>query len=234
MIKNIYYENVNLQIDSVNLPGVFALPDLAAGLVIFAHGSGSSHQSPRNKLIADILNERGIGTLLFDLLTDEEGKIYENRFDIDLLTQRLLAATNWVIERQKTEPLPIGYFGASTGAAAALKAALTFGPNISAIVSRGGRPDLLLPDELSRVKSPTLFIVGQLDREVLALNLKAFEQIGFKEKRLHIIPGATHLFEEPGTLEQVANVSADWLEEHLCHRKSKSTSQFTVSRDELD
>ncbi|HAM50614.1 MAG TPA: hydrolase, partial [Nitrospiraceae bacterium] len=178
-----------------------------------AHGSGSSRLSPRTKFVADVLHKKGIGTLLFDLLTVKEDEIYENRFDIPLLTFRLKAATLWVKAQHETAGLKLGYFGASTGTAVALKAAAEFGNEIKAIVSRGGRPDLA-EDALGKVFAPTLLIVGGEDDVVISFNDKAFDAIK-TEKRLEIVPGATHLFEEPGTLEEVARLAAEWFSTHF-------------------
>lgn len=189
-------------------------PKKKTRLVIFAHGSGSSRLSPRNTYVAEILQRGGIGTLLFDLLTEREDENYETRFDIDLLTKRLEIATSWV-KQNLGESLSIGYFGASTGAAAALKAAAHLGKKeISAVVSRGGRPDLAFGD-LAKVSVPTLLIVGGNDKEVLELNRSALAVIGSEKKELVTIPGATHLFEEPGALDQVAKLATSWFEAHL-------------------
>jgi len=193
--------------------GALAIPTAAKGLVLFAHGSGSGRLSPRNNYVAGVLRENGVATLLFDLLTEAEDRIYENRFDIDLLTHRLLLATQWADQQASTRSLTLGYFGASTGAAAALRAAAALGPEIGAVVSRGGRPDLAL-DDLARVQAPTLLIVGGNDAVVIELNRAAYREL-HGEKELKIIPGATHLFEEPGTLEQVAEAAADWFRRHL-------------------
>src|SRR5581483_5022514 len=204
---------VTIPADSVLLEGVLALPEHAQGLVVFAHGSGSSRLSPRNNYVARVLQQRGIGTLLLDLLTTEEDEMYENRFDIDLLTDRLLLATRWLREQADTRHLTVGYFGASTGAAAALKAAAALGSSIGAIVSRGGRPDLA-EGALMQVQSPTLLIVGSHDEMVLRLNRTAFARLAGK-KELVVVPGATHLFEEPGALEHVARVAAQWFKRHF-------------------
>ncbi|MCB1947737.1 MAG: dienelactone hydrolase family protein [Burkholderiales bacterium] len=200
--------------DSVELNGELVLPNTARSVVLFAHGSGSSRLSPRNQFVAQILQQHGIGTLLFDLLTHDEDQQYSMRFDIDLLTQRLLAATMWLQTRQDTQTLPHGYFGASTGAAAALQAAAKMGAHIFAVVSRGGRPDLTGEAALSTVTAPTLLIVGGADYGVIELNQQAFAALQC-EKELTLIPGATHLFEEPGTLEQAAQYAADWFLKHL-------------------
>lgn len=197
----------------VTLNGILSVPRAARGLVLFAHGSGSSRLSPRNRFVAAALFGRGLGTLLFDLLTPSEERADEIdghlRFDIPLLAERLVAATDWA----RARGLPIGYFGASTGAGAALIAAAERPAAVRAIVSRGGRPDLA-GDALARVSAPTLFIVGGHDREVLALNREALALIP-AQKELVIVPGATHLFEEPGALEHVAQAAGTWFERHL-------------------
>jgi dienelactone hydrolase len=200
-------ELVTITGDSVALEGMLGLPPNAPGVVLFAHGSGSSRLSPRNNYVARVLRNAGLATLLMDLLTEEEDRDYETRFDIDLLTRRLVAATLWIGKQPRTSQLAVGYFGASTGAAAALNAAARLGAAIGAVVSRGGRPDLA--DSLDQVRTPTLLIVGGLDTEVITLNRQAYAQLG-AEKELVIVPGATHLFEEPGTLEQVADLAAKW------------------------
>ena len=182
------------------------IPSKARGVVLFAHGSGSSRHSPRNNFVAQSLQSAGIGTLLMDLLTRREDAVYETRFDIDLLTWRLERATQWLMEQPQSKSLDIGYFGASTGAAAALNAAATLGTSIGAVVSRGGRPDLAM-SALPQVQSPTLLIVGGLDDVVIELNRQAYEQLKAK-KHLAVVPGATHLFEEPGALQEVARLAA--------------------------
>lgn len=207
-------EIVAIPADRISLEGELVLPDGAKGVVLFAHGSGSSRFSPRNNYVASILQQSGIATLLFDLLTREEDRDYETRFDIALLTRRLLAATSWAAQDQRTQTLSIGYFGASTGAAAALQAAAAKGKKISAVVSRGGRPDLAGAAALSKVQAPTLLVVGGDDDVVIMLNRDAYAQL-VCEKELVIIPGATHLFEEPGTLEQAAQAAAEWFVQYL-------------------
>lgn len=204
---------VKIPADSVFLEGALGIPKGAKGLVVFAHGSGSSRLSPRNNFVARVLRERGIATLLFDLLTEEEDTTYETRFNISLLTERLITATKWLEKQKETKNLKIGYFGASTGSAAALQAASRLGRKISAVVSRGGRPDLTGP-EISKATAPTLLIVGGADYGVIELNESAFAQLKC-EKSLQIVPGATHLFEEPGALEAVARLAADWFSKHL-------------------
>lgn len=206
-------ELVQIPADSVILEGSLHLSGMAQAAVIFAHGSGSSRRSPRNKFVAKTLNKAGIGTLLFDLLTREEDTIYQNRFNIDLLTDRLKAATLWLKKQPQAERLKIGYFGSSTGSASALKAAIDLEDTISAIVSRGGRPDLA-GNILHLVAAPTLLIVGGYDEVVIKLNKEAYELIKSK-KELKIIPGATHLFEEPGKLEEVARLAKEWFKAHL-------------------
>ena len=203
--------------DSVMLEGDLQIPHGARAVVVFAHGSGSSRHSPRNKFVAHALRAQGLGTLLFDLLTAGEDVAYEKRFDIALLTGRLIAATKWLRDKNKNPSaagLAIGYFGSSTGAAAALRAAAHFGDDVGAVVSRGGRPDLAGEEVLRKLRSPTLLIVGGQDRIVIELNRRAFEYIT-AEKRLEIVPGATHLFEEPGTLEEVARLAAGWFVRYL-------------------
>jgi len=204
---------VQIPANGINLEGALVIPSGARGIVLFAHGSGSSRHSPRNNFVAQVLHKAGMGTLLMDLLTKEEDLIYQNRFDIDLLTWRLERATQWLIDQPQSAAVDIGYFGASTGAAAALQAAATFGPSIGAVVSRGGRPDLAM-SALDRVQSPTLLIVGGLDDIVIDLNRQAYAKLK-TEKHLAIVPGATHLFEEPGTLQEAARLAADWFKRHL-------------------
>lgn len=195
------------------LVGSLMIPNQATGLILFAHGSGSSRFSPRNNYVAEVLRQRGFGTLLLDLLTFEEDRDVEKRFDINLLAKRLQTATLWLQKQEQTSNLPIGYFGASTGAAAAIESAAYLGEQIKAIVSRGGRPDLAW-QYLDALKSPTLLIVGGNDEVVIELNQKAYEKIN-AIKDIEIVAGATHLFEEPGTLEIVANLAADWFAHYL-------------------
>lgn len=204
---------VDIDLDDVTLEGALAIPDGATGLVVFSHGSGSSRLSPRNNFVAEVARQHGVGTLLFDLLTEEEDQTYETRFDIDLLTQRLVDVTAWVAEGDETADLTVGYFGSSTGAASALRAAAELGDQIGAVVSRGGRVDLA-SESLPDVTAPTLFLVGERDETVLELNEEAFTTLTCT-KELDVVPGASHLFEEPGTLEAVAEHAAEWFEEHL-------------------
>jgi dienelactone hydrolase len=209
-------ENQNIIEGNLTVPG-HANTD-ANGIVIFAHGSGSSRHSPRNRYVAQVLNNAGIATLLIDLLTQEEEKTdnitREYRFNIKLLTKRLLAATDWISQGAGFRNLKIGYFGASTGAAAALVAGAERSRLVYVIVSRGGRPDLASSDVLSRIEAPTLLIVGEKDKQVIELNEKALGQLIKieKKKKIIIIPKATHLFEEPGTLEEVARVASGWFQ----------------------
>jgi putative phosphoribosyl transferase len=211
--------NVVITIDVRNIiEGSLTIPKEPKGIVIFAHGSGSSRYSPRNKYVARVLNESGIATLLVDLLTSEEEKIdnitREHRFDIKLLSRRLIAATDWLLRSTELSKLKVGYFGASTGAAAALVAAVERANLVYAVVSRGGRPDLATSDILVRIEAPTLLIVGENDKEVIDLNEKALKQLTKieKKKKLVTIPRATHLFEEPGALEEVAKHASGWFQ----------------------
>src|SRR3989344_5509206 len=209
--------SVRIPIDrKIILDGDLVVPEKAIGIVLFAHGSGSSRFSPRNRYVAEVLQKSNIATLLMDLLTKEEEAI-DNvtahlRFDIEMLAERLVAVTEWIKENKETKNLSIGYFGASTGAAAALIAAAKI-PGIKAVVSRGGRPDLAIP-YLSKVKAPTLLIVGGDDDVVIGMNEEAMEHLSVV-KKLEIVEGATHLFEEPGTLEKAARLAADWFRKYL-------------------
>jgi putative phosphoribosyl transferase len=213
MVNESTQQLVHIPADSVTLEGELIVPAAAQGVVVFAHGSGSSRHSPRNTFVAQVLQKAGLGTLLFDLLTRAEDATYETRFDIDLLARRLEAATRWLWHQPHTKHLGIGYFGASTGAAAALQAAAALGTDIGAVVSRGGRPDLAR-SALDRVQAPTLLIVGGEDHLVIDLNQQASVRLRSK-KQLVIIPGATHLFEEPGTLQEVARLASQWFKQHL-------------------
>ena len=203
-----------IPVGQVHIEGMLELPVNVMGIVLFAHGSGSSRHSKRNNYVAQVLQQSGIGTLLLDLLTPEEDADYSTRFDIPLLTHRLLAATDWIKADQRIRHLPIAYFGASTGAAAALQAAALMGGEIGAVVSRGGRPDMAGTSTLEKVKSPTLLLVGGRDDEVITLNREAYEHLRCT-RELIIIPGATHLFAEPGTLEEVARQAAVWFVRYL-------------------
>lgn len=209
--------SVRVGAGDVELAGDLTLPSGATGLVVFAHGSGSSRHSPRNKSVAAYLARSGMATLLFDLLTEAEELVDRRtrhlRFDIPMLADRLVRVTDWLGAQPMTRDLAIGYFGASTGAAAALIAAARRPDKVAAVVSRGGRPDLAA-EALPAVHAPTLCIVGSADTEVLDLNTRALARVR-TEKRLEIVPGASHLFEEPGTLRQVARLAADWFRAHF-------------------
>ena len=208
---------VRIPAGRATLDGNLTVVDQAIGLILFAHGSGSSRHSPRNQFVARTLNKAGLATLLFDLLTPEEESLdlqtREHRFDIGLLAERLVQATKWTKQQAETRDLRIGYFGSSTGAAAALIAAANLPDEIGAVVSRGGRPDLA-GEALPKVKAPTLLIVGGEDHVVIGLNEQARAQMKC-ECKIQIVPDATHLFEEPGTLEQVAKLASDWFVRHL-------------------
>ena len=204
---------VSIPVEACALDGVLELPATPIGVVLFAHGSGSSRLSPRNRQVAAELRSAGVATLLLDLLTSAEDATYHNRFDIAVLTQRLHAAANWLGTEPSTAPLPLGLFGASTGAAAALRLAAESGTGVAAVVARGGRPDLA-GTALAHVISPTLLIVGGEDGAVLDLNRQVLDQLTC-EKALEVVPGATHLFEEPGALEQVAALASDWFVRHF-------------------
>jgi putative phosphoribosyl transferase len=209
---------VSIEAGNVLLPGTLTLPKNAKEVVVFAHGSGSSRHSPRNRQVAKVLQAQGLGTLLFDLLSKEEELLdqqtAELRFNIGLLTARLVGVTKWVTQQTSTKTLPIGYFGASTGAAAALAAAAQLPDLVAAVVSRGGRPDLAA-EALGNVHASVLLLVGALDEKVVGLNRQALKRLQCQNKQLVLIPGATHLFEEPGTLEQVAQAAAAWFTQHL-------------------
>jgi dienelactone hydrolase len=227
--RSINQREVRIATGPITLQGDLTLPRNATGIVLFAHGSGSSRHSSRNRFVAGALSRAGLATLLMDLLTVEEERVdlrtAHLRFDIGLLAERLVGATDWLLQQPDTHELTIGCFGASTGAAAALVAAARRSDSIGAVVSRGGRPDLAGP-ELPQVHAPTLLIVGGDDRQVIVLNRTAYQQLAC-EKQLVIVPGATHLFEEPGTLEEVAELARDWFLEHLAeggpaHRESEA------------
>lgn len=209
---------VSMECRDALLEGTLVVPERCTGIVLFAHGSGSSRRSPRNRYVAEVLQSQGIATLLFDLLTRAEESVDEFtgelRFDIQFLAERLIGATNWVMQRPDLQRFKIGYFGASTGAGAALVAASRLPGVVSAVVSRGGRPDLA-GDALRSVVAPTLLIVGGNDEPVIGMNQTALAKLKCPEKKLVIIPGATHLFEEPGTLEEVARIAAVWFTQYL-------------------
>jgi putative phosphoribosyl transferase len=205
-------QDVNIPVENLILEGELIIPAESNAIVVFSHGSGSSRFSTRNKMVAEFLHRQNIGTLLFDLLTTSEDRIYQNRFNIELLTRRLIASTKWLINYLPVKDCCIGYFGASTGAASALKAASSI-PGIRAIVCRGGRPDLAM-NELHELNSPVLLIVGSKDLDVLALNEKAYWKIN-APKKITVIDGATHLFEETGAMEKVCVAAGNWFDHYL-------------------
>ena len=206
-------DSVQIKLPSIQLEGILVVPRGSRGVVVFTHGSGSGRLSPRNAFVAKALQEAGLGTLLIDLLSEEEDQVYETRFNIGLLAARVVEVTKWLMNKKEIKVKLIGYFGASTGAAAALQAAANLGSDISAVVSRGGRPDLVFPF-LSTVTAPTLLIVGERDPIVIDMNKAAYDRIS-SQKDLVIVPGATHLFEEPGTLEEVAELATRWFVRYL-------------------
>jgi pimeloyl-ACP methyl ester carboxylesterase len=209
-------EEVLIRLGTATLPGIVDIPEDAAGIVLFAHGSGSSRWSPRNQFVARKLQEARLGTMLVDLMTGDEDQRYSRRFDIPFLAERLSRITEWLRERIVGTSLRMGYFGASTGAAAALRAAVGESGSVAAIVSRGGRPDLA-DEVLPEVEAPTLFIVGGNDEPVLSLNVAAYQRLRCS-KELSVISSATHLFEEPGALDEVARRAADWFRRFLPDR----------------
>lgn len=216
--NRILHERVVLLLGEIGLDGELRIPKDASSIIMFVHGSGSSRLSPRNQYIAGELNKHGLATLLFDLLSAKEEALDQHammRFDIRFLARRVVAASRWLREYDETENLNLGYFGASTGAAAALVAAAALPEYVSSIVSRGGRPDLA-GTALEQVKAPTLLIVGGLDKDVIELNRQSATKLKC-DHHLEIVPGATHLFEEPGTLETVANLAADWFSRKQAH-----------------
>ncbi len=227
-----HQREVVIDVEGVTLEGTLVVPTDAQGVVLFAHGSGSSRHSPRNRYVAQVLQSQGIGTLLFDLLTRREElmdqRSGELRFDIPFLARRLVGATRWIANNAGTRDLKVGYFGASTGAAAALVAAAELSRAISAIVSRGGRPDLA-GRALEVVRAPTLLIVGGNDGPVITMNREALAQLQCSDKKLVIIPGATHLFEERGTLEAAARVAAEWFSLHFLPAEKVQEASYSRS-----
>lgn len=209
---SVSYKEIDIKVDSVFLKGNLRLKEDSKGIVLFSHGSGSSRMSSRNNYVADYLLKQDFSSLLFDLLTEEEDCNYSNRFDIDLLTKRLVKVTQWVLEQDNIK-LPIAYFGASTGAASALRASALLGPTVKAVVSRGGRPDMAIP-YLNKVNAPTLLIVGGDDTVVIELNKQA-KAVFAGVCELKIVPGASHLFEESGKLEVVSELTCDWFDKYL-------------------
>jgi putative phosphoribosyl transferase len=211
---------IDIPLTSVTLKGNLVIPENATAIVVFSHGSGSSRFSTRNRMVAELIQKQNIGTLLFDLLTAEEDQIYENRFNIDLLVSRLIETTEWLMNYDESKGLAIGYFGASTGAASALRAAAYFGDNIKAVVSRGGRPDLAL-SALHQVTAPTLLLVGGMDVPVIGMNKMAYDEL-YSVKEMKIVPGATHIFEEPGKLLEVSDLAITWYKRHLVIKEMSS------------
>ncbi len=216
MKNNLIKKEVFIPVDHIKLAGELTIPEDAKSIVVFVHGSGSSRHSPRNKQVAEKLQEEGYATLLFDLLTQEEDRDFSRRFEIPVLRERLLGVLEWLQEEPETANLELGLFGASTGAAAALEAASVLGDTIKSVVSRGGRPDLA-SHVLPMVKAPTLFIVGGLDYDVITMNEQAFALIK-SEKDLVIVEEATHLFDEPGKLEEVIDHAVNWFHKHLQYK----------------
>jgi putative phosphoribosyl transferase len=215
--KTLTQKNVQVLVDGVQLPGLLSIPDEARGCILFAHGGGSSHRSPRNSIVSKFFQDEGFATLVFDLMSKQEQQLDETtrelRFNIPFLAHRLLCAMNWIGQLPETHSLDIGFFGSSTGAAAALNAAAEIGLKVRAVVSRGGRPDLA-GQSVERVRSPTLLVVGGNDHGVVELNQQAFDRLSC-EKKLEIIPGATHLFDEPGALEEVGRMASRWFSNYL-------------------
>lgn len=216
MDSSLSFEEIEIPVVDTILKGRFRILNAAKGLVIFSHGSGSSRMSTRNNYVADLLRNAGFSSLLFDLLTEEEDVIYRNRFEIALLTERLVQVTKWLSEKPGLRELPFGFYGSSTGAASAIKATVELGEKIRTVVSRGGRPDLALED-LKKINCPTLLIVGGNDHDVIELNEMAYSKLK-GVKQLEIIPGATHLFSEPGKLEEVAKITINWFNNYLIHK----------------
>jgi putative phosphoribosyl transferase len=217
-------QELKIKFDHLTLTGELSLPENATGLIIFSHGSGSSRFSPRNNFVAQYLNKKGLATFLFDLLTREEDLDPLLRFDVALLANRLVEVTRSLMKSALTKDLPLAYFGASTGAASALIAASVLQNKIKVIVSRGGRPDMAM-NIIEKVKAPTLFMVGELDHQVIALNELAYEKLP-GSKCLRIIKGASHLFEEPGALEKVAHYSAEWIAQYLRDKKNHPSNNY--------
>jgi pimeloyl-ACP methyl ester carboxylesterase len=211
-------KSVKISVDGVILEGDLTVPDKASAVVIFSHGSGSSRFSARNNFVAQQLQRKGIATFLVDLLTPHEDEVSANRFDIGLLTERLIAITQQLVKKSEVKSLPLGYFGASTGAASALRAAVRLPKLVKAVVSRGGRPDLSLIF-LKLVQAPTLLIVGEMDHEVIGLNRLAYDKLHCI-KRFSIVPKATHLFEEEGALEEVASLASQWFSQYLLKKNT--------------
>ena len=213
-MKNIISKELKIPVGNFQIFAQLTIPQDANGIVVFSHGSGSSRHSPRNKFVAEELNKKRIATLLVDLLTRKEDEQYMTKFDINLLTERLIGVTNWILQQENLKNFKIGYFGASTGAASAINAAGHFGKKISSFVSRGGRTDLATIS-LSKVTAPALFIVGSLDTQVIEMNKNTFKQLTC-EKEMVIVEDASHLFEEIGKLEGMTDIAVHWFQDHLC------------------
>jgi putative phosphoribosyl transferase len=231
--RKVSKQDVSIELAKVTLEGNLRIPENARGIVLFAHGSGSSRHSPRNRSVAEVLQSGGIATLLLDLLTADEERVDQRtsqlRFNIRLLAKRLVGATVWTMRQPDLRGLDVGYFGASTGAAAALMASAQLSNTVAAVVSRGGRPDLAA-ESLCSVQAPTLLIVGGRDEPVIDLNRQALAELGCREKELIIIPGATHLFEEPGALEEVARVASMWFCGHFTQLRDAQAPLVTPVR----
>lgn len=213
-IPEVLIKEVEIQIEEVSVKGILSVPDKASSIIIFSHGSGSSRFSPRNRYIAEILNYHGMATLMVDLLTPEEDEVFENRFNMSLLTKRLIAVTKFIHHQEAFREFSIAYIGASTGAASALGAAALLPELIAAVVSRGGRPDLA-EAYLPKVKAPTLLIVGGYDTEVIEINKAALKELTHCVRQIRIVEGATHLFEEPGKLEEVSHLACRWMQQYM-------------------
>lgn len=229
-MHSIQNEVVTIQAGTAQMHGMLELPPDPIGMVLFAHGSGSSRLSPRNNFVAGELREAHMGTLLLDLLTQHEDQNYQTRFDTELLSQRLGKAADWLLQYEATRSLRLGLFGASTGAAAALRLAAARPDDIVAVVSRGGRPDLAGRDALEKVRAPTMLIVGGSDHGVIELNQTAYSMLHC-EKRIAIVPGATHLFEEPGTLQEAAAMAAAWFVRHFQWREHHPRPNTSIRTD---
>ncbi|WP_418263141.1 dienelactone hydrolase family protein [Flavobacterium faecale] len=211
---------MEIPLKSVTLKGTMVIPDNATGMVIFSNGSGSNISNTRIKTLAELIQNKNIGTLVFDLLTEEEDEIYENKYNIDLLVGRLIETTEWLMQNKHTKDLPIGYFGSSTGSAAAMRAAAYFGKTIKAVVSRGGRPDMVI-NTLNQVLSPTLLIVGGIDVPIIGMNKMAFDELR-SVKEMKIIPKATQLFKEPGKLQEAAELAIVWFKRYFMQKNMEA------------
>ncbi|GIZ08427.1 dienelactone hydrolase family protein [Flavobacterium sp. UMI-01] len=215
---------MEIPLQSVTLKGSMAIPDQATGIVIFSNGSGSNISNTRIKFLAEFIQQKNIGTLVFDLLTEAEDEIYENRYNIDLLVSRLIQITEWLMQNKHTKELPIGYFASGTGAAAAMRAAAYFGKTIKAVVSRGGRPDMVI-NTLNQVLSPTLLIVGGIDVPIIGMNKMAFDELQ-SVKEMKIIPKATQLFKEPGKLQEAAELAISWFKRYFLQQNKEASLRY--------